>query len=244
MIPKKIHYCWFGGKELPQSARRYMESWKKHCPDWEIIRWDESNFDIQKYPFAEYCLKNQEWAFLSDIVRLAVVYEYGGVYLDTDVEVLRPLDPLCDHEAFYGFQLPEQLNTGHGFGAEAGHRTLKAMLDAYLSLEPDACGVYPLIPCPVLNTSPLVELGLKLDGSCQNISGARIYSLEYFNPYEYTTGRMRKTSDSYCIHWYSQSWISPWGKLRCILTRPFHRVFGVECFSWLKRNRTDGDFTE
>lgn len=95
MIPRKIHYCWFGRKELPELAKKCIASWEKFCPDWEIIQWNEDNFPIRDYPYAQYCLENKKWAFLSDIVRLVVVNEQGGVYLDTDVEMLRPLDALC-----------------------------------------------------------------------------------------------------------------------------------------------------
>lgn len=235
MIPKKIHYCWFGGKELPELAQKCIASWEKYCPQWEIIRWDESNFDFSRYPFAEYCFKNRKWAFLSDIARLVAVYEQGGVYLDTDVELVRALDPLCEHEAYYGFQQADMVNTGHGFGSEAGHETVKAMLDVYLELQPDEQGNYPLIPCPELNTIPLVERGLVLSGQHQCIHGAQVYPVEYFNPYEYTTGRMRKTKNTYTIHWFNQSWISPGQRLRAKLTQPFHRIFGVDCFRWLKR---------
>lgn len=235
MIPKKIHYCWFGGKELPELAKKCIASWEQQCPQWEIVRWDESNFDFDRYPYAAYCLKNRKWAFLSDIVRLVVIYEQGGVYLDTDVEAVRAFDPLCEHEAFFGFELNEQVNTGHGFGAEAGHTVVKAMLDVYLQLQPDEQGNYPLIACPKLNTLPLVEMGLKLNGEYQHICGAEVYPIDYFNPYEYTTGRMKKTKNTYSIHWFNQSWISPWRKIRFHLTRPFHYLFGVDCFRWLKR---------
>lgn len=237
MIPKKIHYCWFGGKELPELAKKCIASWKEYCPEWEIIQWNESNFPIQDYPYAQYCLENKKWAFLSDMVRLIVVYEHGGVYLDTDVELIRPLDDLCRYEAYYGFELPIQINTGHGFGAEAGQETVKYLLDAYLCLRPDDKGAFPLTPCPKVNTAPLVERGLKLNGERQTIAGAEVFPIEYFNPYEYTTGRMRKTKNTYSIHWFNQSWISPMAKFRSKLTKPFHRLFGVDCFRRFKKKK-------
>ena len=237
MIPKKIHYCWFGGKELPDLAKKCIASWEKYSPQWEIIRWDESNFDFKRYPFAAYCLKNRKWAFLSDIVRLVVVYEQGGVYLDTDVEMVRSFDPLCRNEAFFGFELNEQINTGHGFGAQAGHETVKAMLDEYLKLQPNEKGDYSLVACPRLNTDALLPFGLELNGELQKVAGAEVYPIEFFNPYEYTTGQMRKTKNTYSIHWFNQSWISPSQKLRAKLTKPFHRLFGVDCFRWLRRDK-------
>lgn len=235
MIPRKIHYCWFGRKELPELAKKCIASWEKFCPDWEIIQWNEDNFPISDYPYAQYCLENKKWAFLSDIVRLVVVNEQGGVYLDTDVEMLRPLDALCQYDAYYGFELATQINTGHGFGAVAGHKTVRAMLDVYLAFRPDENGNYPLIACPRLNTDPLVAMGLALDGQRQTVAGAEIFPIEYFNPYEYTTGRMRKTENSYSVHWFNQSWVSPMARFRAKLTKPFHRVFGVDCFRRFKK---------
>lgn len=240
MIPKKIHYCWFGGKELPKMAEKCIKSWEKHCSGWEVVRWDESNFDFDRYPFAAYCLKNRKWAFLSDIVRLVVIYEQGGVYLDTDVELLRSFDPLRKHEAFYGFELENRVATGLGFGAVAGHPTVKAMLDCYLALKPDENGDYPLIPCPGLNTDALTALGMTLDGKMQAVAGAEIYPIEYFNPYDYVTGRMHKTRNTYSVHWYNQSWVSPMQKLRSKLTKPFHYLFGTDCFRWLRRGKRNG----
>lgn len=237
MIPKTIHYCWFGGKELPELAKKCIESWKKYCPDWQIIEWNEENFPINRYPYAAYCLEHGKWAFLSDFVRLAVVYEQGGVYLDTDVEMVKPLDDLCGYEAFFGFELEDQMNTGHGFGASKGHETVNAMLQEYLRLTPGEEGDYPLIVCTRSNTNALVKLGLKLNGQRQTVAGAEIFPIEYFNPYEYTTGIMRKTENTYSIHWCNMSWISPMGKLRYKLTKPFHRFFGVNCFAWLKRKK-------
>ena len=120
MIPPHIHYCWFGGAKKPRLAEKCIASWKKHCPGYEITEWNESNFDISAYPYAEYCLKNRKWAFLSDFVRLDVVNRYGGIYFDTDVEAVRSFDPLLEYGAFYGFENDDNIATGLGFGAEPG----------------------------------------------------------------------------------------------------------------------------
>ena len=117
MIPRIIHYCWFGGKEKPADAKRCIDSWKKKCPNYEIIEWNEDNFNINKYPYAKFCYENKKWAFLSDFARLVVVSEYGGLYFDTDVEIVKSFDDLLKYDAFYGFENNENINTGEGFGA-------------------------------------------------------------------------------------------------------------------------------
>lgn len=235
MIPKIIHYCWFGGKEKPALAEKCIASWKKFCPGYRVIEWNEDNFDLSPYPYAQYCLKRGHWAFLSDFVRLAVVAEHGGVYFDTDVELIRPIDTLLENGAYFGFEDGSHINTGLGFGAEAGHPTVETMLAEYLALEPEADGSFPLITCPRLNTGALEKLGLVPNGQAQTVAGALILPADFLNPYEYTTGITRKTENTCSIHWYSQSWVSPAAQLRGRLTRPLHRLFGTDCFRWLKK---------
>ena len=109
MIPKKIHYCWFGGNPLPEDAQKYLESWKKFCPDYEIIRWDEKNFDINQLPYVQEAFKAKKWAFITDYVRLYALYNYGGIYMDTDVEVLKSLDSFLELKAFSGFENEENI---------------------------------------------------------------------------------------------------------------------------------------
>lgn len=236
MIPKKIHYCWFGGGQKPALAQKCIQSWQRFCPDWEIVEWNESNFDLDCNAYARYCYDNKKWAFLSDYVRLAVVCRHGGVYFDTDVELLKPLDILLEHQAFYSFETPDMVNTGQGFGAVAGQPTVAAMASEYEKLEPDEEGAFPLTPCPALNTAALLPFGLRLDGSRQNVAGAEILPAEYMNPYDEPTGRLNKTEKTLSIHWYNKSWISPGLRLRSKLTKPFHRLFGKDCFGWMKRN--------
>ena len=235
MIPKKIHYCWFGGAPLPAQAEKCIASWRKFCPDFELIRWDESNFDLNENSYVRYCYDNKKWAFLSDFVRLAVICQHGGVYFDTDVELLKPLDPLLGYGAFYSFENADTVNTGQGFGAEAGHPTVAAMAAEYDQLCPDEQGNFALAACPALNTRALLALGLRPDGSKQTVAGAVILPVDYMNPYDEPTGRLKKTENTLSIHWYSKSWISPGLRLRSKLTRPFHRMFGADCFGWLKK---------
>lgn len=234
MIPKTIHYCWFGGKDKPKLAKKCIASWKKYCPDYEIVEWNETNFDVNESPYTRWCYKNEKWAFLSDYVRLAVVEKYGGVYFDTDVELLRKPDFLLQHEAFFGFENDAYINTGHGFGAETGHETVKAMLTFYDALKPDSNGEFPLAACPRWNTEALEQVGLCSNGLRQRVAGAEIYPPEFFNPLDDATGSLNITPQTVSVHWYSKSWMSPGMILRSKLTKPFHRIFGKDCFAWLK----------
>lgn len=237
MIPKIIHYCWFGRGEKPKLAKKCVASWKKRCPDYEIVEWNEDNFDISAYPYAKFCYEQKKWAFLSDYIRLVVVEQHGGIYFDTDVELLKSLDDLLHHKAFYGFENNSHVNTGQGFGSEAHHPAVQAMLEQYRQLKPDEQGRYPVIGCPILNTQALLPFGLQLNGQRQTVAGVEIYPAEYFNPYESTTGRLNKTKNTMSVHWYSGSWMSKGTVLRSKITKPLHRVFGEDCFEKFKKGR-------
>ena len=235
MIPKKIHYCWFGRGEKPKLAKKCIASWRKYCPDYEIIEWNEDNFDVNRNGYTRYCYANKKWAFLSDYVRLTVVLECGGIYFDTDVELLKKPDQLLKNEAYFGFENEKNVNTGLGFGAQAGHLILEAMLAEYENLQPDDRGSYPMIVCPTLNTKALMPFGLRLDGKRQSLGNVEILSAEYLNPYDDPTGRLKKTDNTVSIHWYGKSWMDRGTVLRSKLTKPFHWLFGNDCFDWLKR---------
>lgn len=232
MIPKKIHYCWFGRNELPASAKKCIASWKKYCPDYEIIEWNEDDFDVNSNAYTKMCYEQKQYAFLSDYVRLKVIEEHGGIYFDTDVEVVKNFDELLQCSAFFGFENSSHVASGLGFGAEANHVVVKKMLEEYDFLLNGTQGV---VGCPILNTNALVKLGLVLNGEIQNVCDAMIFPKDYFNPFEDYTGRLNNTKNTYSIHWYSKSWLDKKTILRSKLTRPFHRVFGVDCFKRLKR---------
>lgn len=235
MIPKKINYCWFGRGEKPKFAVKCIESWKKLCPDYEIIEWNEDNFDVHCNEYTDYCYKNKKWAFLTDYVRLAIISENGGIYFDTDVELIKRPDSLLKYDAFFGFENESNVATGLGFGAVPGQITVKNMLKVYERLEKNDDGNYNLITCPQLNTKILVELGLKLNGEKQIISDMIILPIDYLNPYDDPTGKLSKTKNTISIHWYSKTWMDKKTILKSRITKPFHRIFGKNCFSWIKR---------
>lgn len=224
MIPKKIHYCWFGRGEKPKLAQKCIASWNKYCPDYEIIEWNEDNFDINYNAYTKFCYENKKWAFLSDYVRLVVVAEHGGIYFDTDVEVVKNFDDLLVFEAFYGFENNKNVNTGEGFASEKGHPTLVAMKEVYDNLPMEEDGTYELKPCPALNTMALIPFGLQLGGQKQNICGAEILPVDFLNPYDDPTGILRKTKNTYSIHWYGKSWMSKKIVIKIFFTKPLHRL--------------------
>lgn len=227
MIPKTIHYCWFGRGPKPKLAQKCIASWKKYCPDYKIIEWNEDNFDVDMNGYTRMCIAEKKYAFLSDYARLAVVEEHGGLYFDTDVELIRNPNELLAHNAFWGFETPEFVASGLGFGSIAHGIAIEAMLSEYAPLLDGAHGV---VGCPRLNTNALEKLGLQRDGSLQEIGDAVIYPPDWFNPYESATGRLNRTNHTVSIHWYSASWMSPAKRLRCTLSKPLHRILGVDFF--------------
>lgn len=233
MIPKRIHYCWFGRGEKPKLAQKCIASWKKFCPDYEIVEWNENNFDVKQNTYTWMCYEEKKYAFLSDYVRLVVIAEYGGLYFDTDVELLRSPDKLLTHPSFFGFEDEEHINTGVGFGAEPGNPAVQAMLREYDGL---LQGDKAIIGCPILNTNALTKIGLRLNGEKQDLGIAVVYPADYFNPYDDPTGVLNQTTNTYSVHWYSKSWMDKGTILRSKLTKPLHRLLGKDFFHKQKRN--------
>ena len=120
MIPKKIHYCWFGGNPLPESAKKYIETWKKYCPDYEIIEWNEENFDVTQNQYCKEAYEAKKWAFVSDYARFWILYRYGGIYFDTDVEVIRPIDDMVAKGPFMGCERDGDKNLAAAIAAAPG----------------------------------------------------------------------------------------------------------------------------
>lgn len=209
MIPKIIHYCWFGGKPKPQLAQKCIESWKKFCPDYQIIEWNEENYDVNSAPlFVREAIKAQKWAFATDFIRLKVIYEYGGIYLDTDVELIKSLDSLLDNKIYFGFERLPRIATGLGFGAEKGLELLCEFMQTYENrsfISPD--GKRDMTWNTINETNVLIKHGLNTDGSEQLLEGyIHILPWEYLCPLNQEETHPRLTEKTISIHWYASSW--------------------------------------
>lgn len=231
MIPKKIHYCWFGRGEKPKLAQKCIASWKKYMPDYEIIEWNEDNFDVYTNAYTKMCYEEKKYAFLTDYLRLLIVFEHGGIYFDTDVEVLKPFDDLLHNDVFLGWENNDFVNTGEGFGAAANHPIVEQMIREYDELMDGKNGT---IGCPNLNTRALDRYGLAHNGEKQVIEGAVVYPVEWFNPRNSVTGELKTTKNSYSIHWYAMSWLPKSQQRKTQITRLIKRLCGEKCLEGLK----------
>ena len=193
MIPKKIHYCWFGKGKKSKLALKCIRSWRQYCPEYEVIEWNEENFDIDMNGYTRMCYAEKKYAYLSDYVRLWVVEKYGGIYFDTDVEVIRSLEELLRNDAFFCFENKQYVASGLGFGSVAHGKVIQAMLKEYEILLDGKNGVRM---CPKLNT---------------------------------------QAENTFSIHWYEATWMSKHLKIRGMITRPIHRIFGVDVFQRFRK---------
>ncbi|MEE1220195.1 MAG: glycosyltransferase [Ruminococcus sp.] len=207
MIPKIIHYCWFGKNPKSKSVLKCIDSWKKYCPDYEIVEWNEDNFDINSNLYCKQAYEAKKWAFATDYARLVIVYNNGGVYLDTDVEIIKPIDDLLKCDCFIGRQQGNQVNTGAGFGACKNHPLIKIMMDDYENIPfIKENGEMDLYTCPHRNSEWLFKNGLNNDNSYQEICGACIFPIEYFSPKDPWTRELKVTKNTYAIHHCGASW--------------------------------------
>lgn len=209
MIPKVIHYCWFGRNPKPAIIKKCIKSWKKFCPDYDIIEWNEDNFDVYSNQFCENAYKTKKWAFVSDYARLKILYDNGGIYMDTDVELLKPIDFLMNHECFLGFQHENYVNNGLITGTIPKHSFIKENLLAYEN--EDFCNhedSRKLKVCQEYTTEILVNYGLRIpcDNQLQIVNNVYVYPPEFFSPFDHRTQKTHLTHNTTAIHHYASSW--------------------------------------
>lgn len=217
MIPKIIHYCWFGRGPLPELAQKCIASWKKYLPDYEIKEWNEDNFDVNIIPYTAEAYQAKKYAFVSDYARFWILYKYGGIYFDTDVEVIRPIDDIVERGNFMGFETGPKLqlkedaseasvNPGLGMGVAPGLGLIKKMLDFYegkhFKFIPDGIGQLTIVH---IATEVLNQAGLKQPG-IQLVNDVWIYPTEYFCPINLKTGRIHIEANTRTIHHYAGTW--------------------------------------
>ena len=211
MIPKIIHYCWFGKGEMPKKDKECLDSWRKYMPDYEIKCWNEENFDINAYDYAKAAYKAKKWAYVSDCARFVILYNEGGLFLDTDVLALRSFDDLLNNKCFFGIERPNyHVATGLAIGAEPKNPVIKKILELYITTEfinPDIVSCAPT--APIYATEILKEFGFVKENKLQILDDVTIYPYDFFAPMDYITGLVEKTENTYSIHLYNFSWAKP-----------------------------------
>lgn len=236
MIPKVIHYCWFGGKPLPKDAERCIESWKKYLPDYDIKRWDETNFDVNIIPYTQEAYQKGKYAFVSDYARFWIIYHYGGIYFDTDVEVIASLDEIVNEGAFLGVECQNldqiTVNPGLGFGAEPQNAAIGDILKQYEKfhfINEDGSLCYKNIV--EITSEYLLTQGMVNTDKCQKCAGFKIYPVDYFCPISFETRQLTITENTKTIHHFAESWVPRSTRIKNMIGR----VLGQNTLQFLVR---------
>lgn len=208
MIPRKIHYCWFGGKPLPNKVQKNIASWKKYCPDYEIIEWNEKNFDVQINDYVSQAYERKKYAFVSDYSRLDIVYKYGGIYLDTDIELIKPLDRFLKYDSYFGLEEAGKVATGLGFGSEKNTKILSDMIKQYENQVFFDGKNENLKTCLEYSEPIFKNMGLIDQDRTQYFDQSRIaiFATDVFCPQSLETGKTTITDKTVSIHHYDSSW--------------------------------------
>lgn len=224
MIPKVIHYCWFGGNPKPDNVKRYMSSWKKYCPDYEFQEWNESNFDVTENAYCREAYEAKKWAFVTDYVRLWALYHYGGFYMDADVEVVKPLEPLRVYDALSGYELKTRIPTGT-MGACRGNEWIGMLLHDYDHRHfINSDGSYDMTPNVVIITRLTKEqYGVVLNGATLHFGKNNvILPYDYLCAKSLVTGEVEATANTYTIHHFTGSWVSEKDRKHIALLRRYN----------------------
>lgn len=208
VIPRTIHAIWFSGEPMPELYQKCLQSWKKYASDFEIKIWNLDTYKPDNCLFFEQAIEHRNWAFASDYARADLLRRYGGIYMDLDVEMLRPIDDLLYNDAYMSFESLDRIECGSGMGARAGHPIIEEICESYEKrpyLKPD--GTWDNSTCPVRYTQVIEKHGLKKNGGFQFVEGITIYPFEVLTAKSFDTGIIYNTEHSYTIHHHNGSWI-------------------------------------
>lgn len=236
-IPKIIHYCWFGGKDKPEVIKKYINSWKEKLRDYEIKEWNESNFDISSNIFVKQAYESRKYAFVSDYVRVYALYHYGGIYMDTDVEVKQPFsDEILGNDSFWGFEEKNYISTST-IGTKKGNKLIKRFLDSYDGKEfIKEDGEIDTLTNVAIVSNIIEGIGIRLDGTYQKIDGiCTVYPQEYFSPYDYINCYSKETKNTYTIHYYYKSWLPYKDKIKGFIKKVLSVAVGGENIAKLRK---------
>jgi hypothetical protein len=235
-IPKTIHYCWFGGKGKPELVKKCIESWKKNLIDYEIIEWNEENFDIQCCTYVNEAYVSGKFAFVSDYVRVHALYHFGGIYLDTDVEVFKTFDDFLHHDSFWGFEQENYIATST-IGAAKGNALIKMFLDSYQNKKfINEDGSLDSLTNVAIITEILKKKGLKPNGEYQEIAGyGSFYPQTYFSPYDYINCRNVITEKTHAMHHFYKSWLPLKSRLKSKTKTQIAKVIGGDNIARLRK---------
>lgn len=226
-IPKVIHYCWFGNNKKNKKIEICIKSWKNILKDYEIIEWNEKNFDINHNKYIQQAYSSKKFAFVSDYVRAFALYNYGGIYLDTDVQVFKKFDDLLENDSFWGFEEGNYIATSV-IGAKKKNKLIEQLLDSYENktfIEED--GSLNQVTNVETITNILEKYGLKKDGKYQKIEKmATFFPKVYFSPYDYINCTYEITSNSYCVHHFHVSWMPINIRLRKYIKKYLVKIIG------------------
>lgn len=226
-IPKVIHYCWFGGKEKPDIVKKCIRSWEKKLSNYEIKEWNEDNFDLNCNEYVKEAYRSKKFAFVSDYVRVYALFHFGGIYLDTDVEVFKPFDDLLHHDSFWGFEQEDFIATST-IGAAKGNQLIKIFLDSYQKksfIKDD--GNFDDLTNVAIITEILRNLGLERNGEYQELEGLGVfYPQTYFSPYDYINCRKFITKETYTMHHFYKSWLPLKTRVKSNLKQTASKIIG------------------
>lgn len=233
-IPKIIHYCWFGRNEKPEIVKKCINSWRENLKDYEIMEWNEDSFSLDSNKFVREAYEHKKFAFVSDYVRVYALYNYGGIYLDTDVEVNQNFDKYLNDESFWGFEAGNYIATST-IGAVKESKIIERFLDSYKGkrfINED--GTYNTNTNVKIVSKMFEDLGVKLNGEYQKVEGiGSIYPMQIFSPYDYRYYQDLSDMNTICIHYYYKSWLPSSERVKQKIKKTIIKLIGLNQFKKL-----------